>query len=207
VVPKILVIGGLGNMGSRYCAILAAMEVEYEILDIACGKPVDSTGFTGIIVATPTDTHMNVINQYKTWKLPILCEKPITKSPAELEKILAWDVNLRMINQYEYYFHKDQGVEILSSVPDHYNYFKTGGDGMLWDCINVVGGNGTRGIIINNTSPVWACQIKGKPLKIEEMDWAYIWNVRDWLDKRNDNKDYIKWVHNRIHRLIKKAKK
>ena len=200
--PKILVVGGLGNMGSRYCRIFKALGVEYTVSDIDLQCDVDSKT-TGIIIATPTDTHYGLLKQYQDSGLPILCEKPISMKQSEMKEILRWDIKLRMINQYEYYFRNDLGMEIVSSQPDHYNYFKTGSDGLLWNCMNVIGTNGKRDVHIDNTSPVWSCQIKGKKLGIEKMDWAYIWNIRDWLDGTHDNKEYIGWIHNKIHKMIK----
>ena len=35
------------------------------------------------------------------------------------------------------------------------------------------------------------------------MDHAYVWNIKDWLEKFDDNKDYIRKAHMRIHEISK----
>ena len=203
---KILVVGGLGNMGSRYCAILKSIGVEYEIIDVVTTEPVSTKGFTGIIIATPTDTHYDLIKEYKKWNLPILCEKAITKSKKELEEILSWKINLRMINQYEYYFKHDPSLHFSGGYPNHYNFFKSGTDGLLWDCINVIGTNDDSEMILASDSPVWSCQIRGKILRIEEMDFAYMWNITHWLNTYRSNFRYIEYAHKKVINLIENYK-
>lgn len=202
---KILVIGGLGNMGKRYCTILDYLNVDYGIYD----KKMFKTSlkkyklYDGFIICTPTRTHFEIIKELRKYKKPILCEKPITKSVKEIAEILSWDdINLRMINQYEYFF-KDETVDQVQvgRRQDHYNYFKTGEDGILWDCINVIGTNHCKDLWKKNDSPIWKCQIRGKTLNIADMDHAYIWNVKDWLEKDNDNIDYIRRIHAKIHSI------
>jgi hypothetical protein len=196
---NILVIGGMGNMGKRYCKILDKINVTYDIYDVKVPFPVKYDNFTGIIIATPTDTHYSILKELKDegYKGPILCEKPITKSKKELDEILSFGLKLRMINQYEYYFIVDEEYP-KSSKPDHYDYFKTGEDTLTWDCINIIGTNNFNDVLIKNDSPVWLCQLRGKRLNIADMDWAYIWNITDWLIKGNENLSYIEKAHNKI---------
>lgn len=201
---NILVIGGMGNMGRRYCKILEKINVNYDIYDVKVPFPVNYKNFTGIIIATPTDSHYSILCDLKKegFNGPILCEKPITKDEVELKEILSFGLNLRVINQYEFFFISKEDYK-KSSKPDHYNYFKTGDDTLNWDCINVIGTNNFKDIIIKNDSPIWLCQIRGKKLDISDMDWAYIWNITDWLNKGNDNLDYIEKSHNKIFSLEK----
>lgn len=46
-------------------------------------------GIDGVIVATPTDTHLAVLTAVSTAKLPVLCEKPCGTSPEEARQALA----------------------------------------------------------------------------------------------------------------------
>jgi len=204
---KILVIGGLGNMGKRYCAILDSLKVKYSIYD----KKMFKTSlkkyklYDAFIIATPTNTHYEIIKELRKYEKPILCEKPITMSEKEIAQILSWDdLNLRMINQYAYFFINETVDHVqVGRKQDHYNYFKSGEDGLLWDCINVIGTNHFNDLWKKLDSPIWKCQIRGKKLDLAQMDHAYVWNIKDWLEKFDDNKDYIRKAHMRIHEISK----
>lgn len=208
----IAVIGGKGNMGKRYCTILNFLGVDHYVIDLDTKDEILS-GTTGFIIATPTNTHSALIKKYSSeyTTLPILCEKPITKNLDDLREILAIKNPLRMINQYAYYF-KDKPKAALKRIemclPEfnkgvtYYNYFNSGGDGKYWDHINIVGLNTDKDINIRYDSPVWDCWINGKFIEKKKMDEAYIWDIEDWLEKKNDTKKYIKYAHEKVIELI-----
>jgi len=205
---KIAVVGGLGNMGKRYCAILKMRHVEHYVLDIVTTFPDKVTeDTTGIIIATPTEYHVKHLKHYAEYGLPILIEKPITKNQAELDEILALPVPIRMINQYEYYLINRDPVKVASTGEElrttYYDYFKTGGDTLYWDVINIIGLAASGRVKVGNESPIWECWINGERLDIAKMDYAYCWNIEDWLNKYDDNKPYIKKAHERIFKLTK----
>ena len=191
---KVAVIGGAGNMGQRYCRILDHLLVEHIIVDIDTYAP-DSlfSTITHIIIATPTASHVNDIQKYATFGVPILCEKPICKNALQLQGILDLKCDLRMINQYELYPVSGEGKT-------YYNYFKTGSDSLLWDCINIIG-LAKGDVEIKNDSPIWDCWINGVRLHLCAMDMMYIRNIEDWLNYSYDNKAYIKQAHEKIFKL------
>jgi len=87
----ILLIGAGGSMGRRYSAILkylnkSFLPVDKETSLNELGKK--AVKCAGAIVATPTDTHEDVIKQLIPTRIPILCEKPVTKNPEKLKEIL-----------------------------------------------------------------------------------------------------------------------
>lgn len=128
-------------------------------------------------------------------KKPVLCEKPICKDPDELLALMAEcrkaGTRLQMVSQYDYL------VDRKSHGPSHWDYYKSGGDGLAWDCIQIIGHAKERPSL-KNMSPIWSCMINGKPLQIEQMDFAYIWMIRDWLDKPRDDIDRILESHKAV---------
>lgn len=138
----------------------------------------------GVIVATPTPTHAAVLDQLLTCGKPILCEKPVMTDMEALRALLADAVlagtKIQMVTQYDYL------VDPRSSGKSWYNYFKTGPDGLPWDCMQIIA-LAKGPCEIDNKSPVWDCGINGKRLDLREMDAAYIAMIRDWLQApRND---------------------
>ena len=75
---KIAVYGGDGNMGRRYMYILKFLGVDCYSIDKK-NDNIFQEDTDGIIVATPTDTHYEVLWNIKKYGLPILVEKPLTK--------------------------------------------------------------------------------------------------------------------------------
>jgi hypothetical protein len=218
---KILVIGSQGNMGKRYMLILKHLGHSPFGFDLKKDTPtpideIEKYGerFDGIIIATPTSHHLNVINLYKRSGLPILCEKPFTnnyKRHCEMlhEVIEDKDLKIRMVNQYEYY--ENKRLDHLKIIKEHeihelpkitkYNYFKTGQDGLLYDCINILG-LAKHKFDIQNNSPIWQCTINGFICRMDQMDHAYVWNVKDWLEKFDSNKEYIIKAHEKVWSLM-----
>jgi len=206
-IKKIAVIGGAGNMGRRYCSILRFLGVEYYVIEKGDKlKIVKDTD--GIIIATPTETHFQMLALFNECNLPILCEKPITKNKEELDFILKMESPIRMINQYEYFLLENKDVKIIrakgyDALNTYYNYYNSGKDGMIWDCINIIGLSGLKtNINLKNDSPIWECWINSKKINREKIDESYIWNLEDWLEKFDDRKSYIKKAHDEVWSLL-----
>jgi hypothetical protein len=193
---KVAVYGANGNMGTRYCKILeryAGCEVvRIDITDFG-ETNIDDT-CDGFIIATPTNTHVKLISALKHFNKPILCEKPITKSILDLEQILTEDIDLSMINQYEFLDDVDR------SGDTSYDYFKTGTDGLIWDCINVIG-TARAEYNVSNHSLIWQCKLNGRKINLEWMDEAYIRNICAWTEGWR-NKGYILDAHKKVSRLL-----
>jgi hypothetical protein len=193
---KVAVIGASGNMGRRYALILEKYcDCEVVRVDLNNTITADVSECDGFIIATPTSNHIADILTYSQWKKPILCEKPVTKSMLKLRGILAdKDLDLSMINQYDFLDVKNYEGHT------EYNYFKTGSDGLLWDCINIIGTARSSYCVLNERL-VWECQLNGKKLDLRDMDHAYVHNITEWVDGWR-NKDYILPAHEKVWRKI-----
>lgn len=180
---KILIMGSEGSMGTRYKRILEYLGVRFSCYDTKLGIPLDEVAFgcDRVIIATPTHLHaQHIIEALNVLpSKPILCEKPIDKDltvlKTVLEKCREANTDLRMVMQYKKVY-KDDGL----IGPSHYDYFKHGNDSLIWDCIQIIGlARGT--VTLRESSPVWSCAINGQMLKIQNMDFAYVEYINDWL--------------------------
>lgn len=202
---KSVFISGLnGNMGTRY-ALICAQELGLKVYGMDADHSfsqqatfVRDNNVDGVIIATPTNTHLDAIqifNAYKTG-VPILCEKPILKAALE------WDqqFNVRMVNQYKYLVDSD------TIGKTSYNFYKTGNDGLLWDCINIVGLANTD-VNIKADSPRWKCTINGQKLQLADMEQAYIDMIADWVKDPTPNIDYINMAHKKVVEILESRKK
>ena len=212
---KILIVGGLGNMGRRYKRILKNIPgISTYCIDVNYQSWLDDVSFDGIIIATPTSTHYELILEYheKFPDVPILCEKPISLSMDEIYALSEKPyLKLQMVNQYQCALEnlrfKDHRIP---SGLTYYDYFKTGNDGLYWDTINIIGLNDwVETPIIKNSSAIWTCIINGQKLTLEAIDWGYIIMIREWLgdlscfeDVRGVKMRYIVDAHKRVHSLM-----
>lgn len=197
---KIFIFGNKGNMATRYKFYLEYLGCK--VIGVDKDEPFDSWDISdcdGVIICTPTDNHLyclQYMERYSKNKKPILCEKAISTNLAVVESICNSDLQLRMINQYEYWSHYFD-----TDAPSFYNYFKHGNDGIAWDCINILG-LANAGCHLAQSSPVWSCVLNGHRLYLDDMDRAYIWNLSDWLLKEDENKDYIRSAHRKVYQWI-----
>jgi hypothetical protein len=169
------VIGFMGNMGRRYCAILDFFKVDY------IGTDIDDHAWPEaerVIIATPTDTHYSILKKFRDFKGKILCEKPITKCKEELEEIKSWNLNLSIVNQYRY-LNSLSRIHALENT-SFYDYFNSGKDGIVWDCISLVALAKGK-ITLSNKSPGWTCMLNGKEYLSQFMDDAYVMMIKEWL--------------------------
>lgn len=189
-----LIVGANGNMGRRYQAILRHLNVPFVTQDIdGIRRDHGHQGgaWDSVILATPTADHGGQILKFAEFGVPILCEKPITKDLEELERIVTTMERsystLQMVNQYEFLATYDSGITF-------YDYFKSGGDGLAWDTINI--GALARGEFSAwDNSPIWRCTINGKALNLADMDGAYVAMMRQWLTSPRGDLDYIIMAH------------
>jgi hypothetical protein len=190
---KVFIYGLNGNMGQRYKAICQMLGHDVGGQDLG---GVDSAfsilEADRVIVATPTSTHFEVLSQ--AWRLqrPVLCEKPVSRNQAELETIVdryrSANVPLSMVSQY------DELVEPEWEGDTLYDYYKSGPDGLHWDCLNVVW-HAKGNVTLRKESPIWTCRINGKELDLRLMDYAYIAMLRKWLAEPESHYDRILESH------------
>lgn len=186
---KVAVIGANGNMGRRYAMILEQYcDCEVVRIDWDNKYRGNFNDCDGFIIATPTIIHFDDIVYYNYYKKPILCEKPISKNVEDLELLIS-NLDLSMINQYAFLDHGGDG-------DTEYNYFKTGSDGLLWDCINIIG-LARSSYNIKNDSLIWRCRLNGDTINIADMDQAYIDNIKAWVNGWR-NKEYILEAHKKV---------
>jgi hypothetical protein len=196
----IVIVGHKGNMGQRYAKILDYLKLEWHgieidhhprVIDIMCAKA------SHILISTPTNTHFNELCFYASYRKPILCEKPFSNNLKQIDMILNHDHDhqVSMVYQYKYIDnYKDHALGMTE-----YDYYKHGGDGLIWDCIQIIGL--ARGpISLKETSPIWKCKINGMAMDIGDMDQAYVEMIKDWLDPNSK-----KMSHEEIYAVHKKA--
>lgn len=195
---RILILGGNGNMGKRYQTIFSYLKHPYLVSDLG-DKELESKieSSEGVLITTPTHCHIDHISLVAQYKKPILCEKPITKDVERLEIIEKLNVPIQMVMQYQHFDRR-----FLEGYTT-YNYYKSGTDGLLWDCINLIGL--ARGSIkLENTSPVWSCQINGRTIGFKYMDLAYIQEIQAWLKEPRSDFSRIYSFHKKVKRLEEK---
>lgn len=190
-------------MGSRYAKIVAYLGLTPVIHDMFHDNPeVFESDF--IIDAMPTQLRgQTLLFADRRPKKPFLLEKPFDRKT--LNNI---PPNVRMINQYEYYLahQADLGIKNIVAVQTKketvYDYWRSGKDGIIWDCINIVGlADDDSDIDLRNDSLIWNCVINNKKLDLSLMDVAYVWNIFDWLTHQDANTDYIYKAHKRCWEL------
>jgi len=201
---KVIVLGGLGNMGRRYCAILRHIGANPIPLDVKDESILrlekEADGASGIIIATPTSQHVADILDFIGLGLPILVEKPISKLMSRVEHCCSTaqknNVKLEMVNQYK------GMVDANDSGLTCYNYWNHGRDGLVWDCISVVAlakGN----IELAETSPIWTCIVNGFRLDQAKMDYAYVGMIMRWLAEPKFDPEYIISAHEKVHEYVR----
>lgn len=196
---SVLIVGGNGNMGRRYRAVLSALGEPFRIADIWSTEDdivKEASAASGVIIATPTATHADMIKLCAPTGVPILCEKPITKSLGELEALL--DVLRKYRTPFNMVFQYSELANQQTSGLTYYDYYKHGGDSLAWDCIQIIGL--ARGeIILREESPIWRCVINGAPLSLADMDQAYVDFIERWLDRPGQDLNEIFSIHRKTH--------
>lgn len=218
MLSKIYLVGANGNMGGRYKAILKYLRVPFKTCDMDHDQGID--GCDGILIATPTNTHEALVDRWVE-SYPVLCEKPIWTLPynfySRFEHLEdgSWAcktgmdyTKLRMLNQYQALLFDASGDK-PSGRGVYYNYFKHGGDGLIFDTINIYGNMANfdvDSVELREDSPVWECQIDGYKLNLSDMDHAYIRTLYDWITDPRGNMQYACEAHHRAFRLLEQFK-
>lgn len=201
---NILIIGSEGSMGSRYKAIFKYLGKSFTCVDVNDSED-KALAFAqdadGIVIASPTDTHSAYIHMLSpSVEVPILCEKPVCKDINELRDVLdicrSNGTKLSMMMQYEFL---DYSLMLKINGNSHYDYFKTGNDGLIWDCFQTIAL--ARGpVVVRNESPIWDVQLNGRKLNLSDMDNAYISYVAAWLEGGTSDLTKILEMHLKVHR-------
>lgn len=200
-----LIIGANGSMGVRYQAILKSLKESFVTTDIQDGfneiiNFAKAKNIKRIILCTPTETHGKFLRKLIPISKPILCEKPVVKDTYELDHLfdLVEKHNTHFTMMYQY----SELVSLRKIGPSFYNYFRTGKDGLIWDCLQIIGlANDT--IDLKNDSPVWKCTINGTALKSSDMDYAYLTFVKKWLkNKQNQNLSELYRIHQKVEEIF-----
>lgn len=178
----VLVVGHLGSMGKRYCAILRYLKEDVITADI--GDPWWEWEFDRVIIATPTDHHYNDINLARVKGKPILCEKPISKDRAELEYLCSVpDLDIRMVSNWKYAINlaltRAQKVAIEGEMEIEYSYYDSGKDGFFWDCIQLIHLAGQ--FKYDRTRPAFEAKVNGLDVTLEHIHASYVLMVSEWL--------------------------
>ncbi len=182
-------------MGLRYQSILKFLGEPFDCLDI---KNVDPKKMIRdhdrFIIATPTETHLGWVKAIDGVGMPILCEKPLSKSLKEVDEILNCKSPLTMTMQYT------ECIKSVGSGPTKYNYYNHGKDGLKWDCFQAIA-LAEGDITLREDSPVWSCMINGEILRRGDMDLAYVTYLNSWLKGKNtiSRSQLIKW-HQKVEK-------
>jgi len=195
----VLIIGANGSMGRRYQSILKYTSKSFLTSDITDNEQdlvLKAGACEGVIVATPTDTHYDILKLLAPLNKFTLCEKPITTNLAELSEIIELYKNqrLKMVMQYA-------ELNTGSGGDSRYNYYNHGRDGLLWDCIQIIGlAEGAWSV--GEESPVWICELNGKRLSLSEMDLAYITMIRKWFQRPREEMLKIYDIHKKVSEAL-----
>ena len=172
----VLIVGSEGNMGQRYVAICRERDIPYLCYDL--NTKIHPHGYDKIIIATPTHTHLDMLRRYCMQNVDILIEKPICKTPRgleELKSIFRVSRRIYMVNQYAYHSNLNYDKELT-----FYDYFKTGEDGLSFDCIQLLALAEGR-VRLFNKSPKWKCTVNGIEYDLSRMDDYYIKMIEDFV--------------------------
>lgn len=196
---KVLIKGSEGNMGTRYRLICESLGHEVYRWDLS--RRPQGKDYDRIIIATPTSLHLKDIAYFLDEGLPILCEKPLCKSVTKLSEFLLENPEardyLQMVNQYAYYIKHGHYYGNGSS----YEYYRHGGDGLYWDCINIIGMN-EQHISIREDKTRYLCKINGYLLDRDDIDECYVSMIEDFLERPKPDIDYIVSSHLKVEAIL-----
>lgn len=194
---KVLVIGGRGNMGSRYCAILKHLKEDAYSVDDEFVSYQLLPCFDAFIIATPTPNHYPMLKMLASLGKPVLCEKPLCEYGYEVKHInylaLQSNTDIRMVCNWEYAFNlvltRNKDVMIMGDTKIEYDCWKTGNDGLARDCIQLIHLAGPKNITLKQESPVMECLLKtennpiGYEVNTRHIEESYVLMLSDWLNR------------------------
>lgn len=197
---KILIIGSEGAQGKRYQAILKYLHKETYCADL--GSDLNQIfGFgdvDGVIIATPTSDHLDRFHEIldmEEYRGPILCEKPITTDVLRLKELVMKRPKLTMVMQYRHFLDEEDYGDSF------YNYFRHGNDGLYWDCLQIIG-LAKGHVTVHETSPIWTCAINGVKLNVQQMDRAYVQEIRSWLRGEKQDLGQVLAMHEKVQGML-----
>lgn len=196
---RVCIVGGKGNMGRRYACIMKELGIEVVVADVGDAIP---GAVDGYIIATPTPTHIEVIESLFKFKQPILCEKPVSTDANAVRSIcreaMAREVPLDVIMQYrELERAPTAGLPFLSL----YNYWNHGKDGLHWDCFQIFA-LAQGPVIVAEDSPFWECVVNNHRLDIADMDKAYFVHLARWAANPQQRADAVMHYHDKVAKAI-----
>lgn len=175
----VCIIGSSGNMGSRYTAIMNFLQEDSYGIDLNNYSDIETVkkACNKFIIATPTNMHINIVREIAREGIKILCEKPLSTKMGEVEKILdiceRTNSSINMVNNYSYVKFHDEDEFARGDGKTFYNYYKSGSDGLIWDCIQLIG-LAKHEITFASHSPIWQCAINGQSVRYDSIDTSYI---------------------------------
>lgn len=199
----ILLIGSEGSMGKRYQAIFNHLGLEYHKCDLKNNPIFNISLYDKIVLATPTDSHYDLLKQIIGHGRDILCEKPISKSVNEVIEILNLvktkeNCKFNMVFQYGELAPSNNNPHQFTS----YDYFRTGNDGLKWDCLQIIA-LASGPIKIQNKSPYWKCMINDSELDLSTMDHAYVKFIKKWsLGHLKQNHEWLIDIHKKVENYV-----
>lgn len=179
-------------MGQRYIKIVKAaghtvisLDIEDYLEDIQ--PTAYSRGVTSwlkkcskVIIATPTDTHIEICRLCEEYNVKYLCEKPISFNPEELKGLTG-----SMVCNWAYVIPNTVLKPRENNV--YYNYHKTGPHGKIWDCIQLLHLSSKinkRDIsrFIKNDAPNFTAIINNHIITLDMIEDSYTRMIQDWLN-------------------------
>jgi len=172
----ILVVGGKGSMGKRYCAILDYLKQPYCIMDMDDYEPLPGE-YSKAIIATPTPMHLAYCKRMESLEKTYLCEKPLSYSVDDCKELEGYK-NGYVVCNYKYLV-KSNKPKIM------YDYFNHGKDNLWVDCCQLLYLDNSA--IIRTKSPIWLLQIDYQGVRYEDLELSYISMVNDFLKGKYEN--------------------
>lgn len=187
----IALLGGCGSIGSRYAAIMRHYGIEHEIFDTQLGNvdQVNWDRFDKALIATPTASHLSVMSGIPE-HIPVLCEKPVSKT---LDGIPTRK-NAYMVSNYRYVLNICQ-IRLIKRMS--YDYYKTGSDGIYWDCCQLLYLDPS--CRLNNVSPRWNLNINGYWVKYRDVEESYCRMIQDF----SASNYRLMWTMEDARRMVK----
>lgn len=176
----ILLVGNRGSIGSRYEAILKWEKISYCTYDILDGlKPIDWKKIDRVIVATPTDQHAHWAFIAADHDLPVLVEKPLSKSLEECETLE------RALKGHEVFVVCNYKYALGPNPKIFYDYYNTGKDGLWWDVCQLIYLDPDAKI--SNESPFLNLWVNEKLVRYREIEASYCKMVKDFAEGKYRN--------------------
>lgn len=184
---SVLLVGANGSIGQRYKTILEMMGQRTRCVDLPRGASFETyyefckdPQVKEIIIASPTDTHLDWIEACCQAEKPFLCEKPLSKDLKSL-------VELQKNYQPTGYVVCNYTYIIQSPLKEiEYNFFKTGRDGLTWDMCQLIylayRYNGS--LTVKTDSPFWTLSVDKVEIPYRKLEESYHSMLIDFFGQR-----------------------